>query len=138
MAAKISKNSKEISSLTISSDEEIKETAISPHYVRNVTTSENNEKQISASPKPWEEPGAWGATQRVLRSIQRYVWDNPDKSPEEKKFLLKLDFFLLSYGCLGYFCKNLDQANINNAYVSCMKESLKMNGSQYVNRSIYL
>jgi ACS family pantothenate transporter-like MFS transporter len=80
--------------------------------------------------RAWQKPGAWGKTLRILRSVQRYVWDDPDKSAEEKRFLLKLDFFLLSYGCLGYFCKNLDQANINNAYVSGMKESLKMNGSQ--------
>jgi ACS family pantothenate transporter-like MFS transporter len=80
--------------------------------------------------KAWQKPGAWGNTLRILRSVQRYVWDDPDKSAEEKRFLLKLDFFLLSYGCLGYFCKNLDQANLNNAYVSGMKESLKMNGSQ--------
>jgi ACS family pantothenate transporter-like MFS transporter len=80
--------------------------------------------------KAWQKPGAWGKTLRVLRSVQRYVWDDPDKSAEEKRFLLKLDFFLLSYGCLGYFCKNLDSANITNAYVSGMKESLKMNGSQ--------
>ncbi|KAH8659772.1 major facilitator superfamily transporter [Xylariales sp. PMI_506] len=64
------------------------------------------------------------------RTVQRFVWDDPDKSAEEKKFLLKLDFFLLSYTCLGYFCKNLDQANISNAYVSGMQESLGMVGSE--------
>lgn len=39
------------------------------------------------------------------RTVQRYVWDDPDKPEHEKKFLLKLDFFLLTYTCLGYFCK---------------------------------
>lgn len=41
------------------------------------------------------------------RTFQRFIWDNPDKPAYEKKFLLKLDFFLLTYTCLGYFCKNL-------------------------------
>lgn len=41
------------------------------------------------------------------RTVQGYVWDDPDKPAYEKKFLLKLDIFVLSYTCLGYFCKNL-------------------------------
>jgi len=68
--------------------------------------------------KPWEKPGKQGDIRRTWRSIQRYIWDDPDKSDREKRFLFKLDIFLLSYSCLGYFCKNLDQANISNAYVS--------------------
>lgn len=41
------------------------------------------------------------------KSFQRFIWDDPDKPAYERKFLLKLDIFLLSYTCLGYFCKNL-------------------------------
>ena len=80
--------------------------------------------------KPWEKPDPWGTIRRSWRSVQRYIWDDPDKTKQEKKFLFKMDFFLLTYGCLGYFCKNLAQANINNAYVSGMKESLGMKGSE--------
>lgn len=84
----------------------------------------------SSAPKPWERPGTKGTIRRGWRSVQRYIWDDPDKPEDEKRFLRKLDFFLLSYTCLGYFCKNLDQQNINNAYVSGMKESLKMYGNE--------
>jgi hypothetical protein len=91
----------------------------------NSQTSESTE-----SPKSWEKPGFKAKAHRTWRSIQRYIWDDPDKPAIEKKFLLKLDFFLLSYTCLAYFCKNLDQQNINNAYVSGMKEALHMGGSQ--------
>jgi hypothetical protein len=63
---------------------------------------------------PMMNKGLWG-------SVVRYIWDDPDKSAREKKFLLKLDIFLLSYACLGYLRKNLAKANINNAYVSGMK-----------------
>jgi ACS family pantothenate transporter-like MFS transporter len=80
--------------------------------------------------QPWEKPEFAGTSRRHLRTVQRYVWDDPDKPKEEKWFLLKLDIFLLTSACLGYFSKNLDQANINNAYVSGMKEALKMNGSE--------
>lgn len=65
-----------------------------------------------------EKSAPIGRTRQVLRSVQRYVWDDPDKSKEEKWFLLKLDIFLLTASCLGYFSKNLDQANIGNTYVS--------------------
>ena len=51
----------------------------------------------------------YGAVSRVRRAIQRYVWDDPDKPKREKLFLFKLDLFLLSATCLGYFCKNLAQ-----------------------------
>ena len=77
----------------------------------------------------WQKPGAWGTTLRVLRKIEGVVWDDPDKPAAEKKFLRKLDFFILTSTCLGYFCKNLDQANLNNAYVSGMKEAIGMVGN---------
>ena len=65
-----------------------------------------------------EQPRTYSRSQRFLRSLQRHIWDDPDKSKEEKWFLFKLDVFLLSSACLGYFSKNLDQSNISNAYVS--------------------
>ena len=78
--------------------------------------------------------------QKVKRKWQSYIWDSLDKSPEERQFLFKLDGVLLTFACLGkylfllnieasgltnglcqgYFIKYLDQANINNAFVSGM------------------
>ena len=86
--------------------------------------------QASDSHRAWENCGVKARSCRTWRSIQRYVWDDPDKPAAEKTFLLKLDFFLLTYTSLGYFCKNLDQANVNNAYVSGMKGALNMGGSE--------
>lgn len=80
--------------------------------------------------RPWEQPGAWGTTRHYLRNSRRYIWDDPDKSKEEKWFLFKLDIFMLTVASLGYFSKGLDQQNINNAYVSGMKEALHQNGSE--------
>ncbi|KAF4778835.1 major facilitator superfamily transporter [Colletotrichum scovillei] len=59
-----------------------------------------------------------------------YVWDTLDKSPEERKFMFKLDAVILTFASLGYFIKNLDQININNAFVSGMKEDMKLFGNE--------
>ena len=90
----------------------------------------DSQSSQASNAKPWEQPGIQAGAHRTWRNIQRYIWDDPDKPAIEKKFLRKLDFFLLTYTCLGYFCKNLDQANISNAYVSGMKEALHMEGSE--------
>ena len=54
------------------------------------------------------------------RKWQSYIWDSLDKSPEERRFLFKLDSAILTFASLGYFIKYLDQNNINNAFVSGM------------------
>ena len=68
-----------------------------------------------------------GKPQRTWKS---YVWDTFDKSTEERKFLFKLDAALLTFASLGYFIKYLDQSNINNAFVSGMKEDLGLYKNQ--------
>ncbi|ETW83499.1 major facilitator superfamily [Heterobasidion irregulare TC 32-1] len=65
------------------------------------------------------------------RSWSSYIWDSWDKSPEERKFLRRLDAGLITYAALSYFSKNLDQQNITNAYVSGMQE-------EYVLRNLTL
>ncbi|KAJ5873768.1 uncharacterized protein N7529_002198 [Penicillium soppii] len=74
------------------------------------------------------------ATQVVQKEPKRkwvsYIWDTFDKSPEERKLLFKLDSAILTFASLGYFIKYLDQININNAFVSGMKEDLGMYGNQ--------
>jgi ACS family pantothenate transporter-like MFS transporter len=84
----------------------------------DTSTSSDRSPSVAHEARPWEKPGFIGKSQRVLRSFQRYAWDDPDKTKEEKWFLFKLDVFLLTAACLGYFSKNLDQQNIDNAYVS--------------------
>lgn len=53
-----------------------------------------------------------------------FHWHEPGTSKQEKRLILKLDWFLLSYGCLCFFNKYLDQTNISNAYVSGMSADL--------------
>lgn len=60
-----------------------------------------------------------------------FIWYPKGTPASEKKLLFKIDWFILTYGCLAYFTKYLDQANLSNAYVSGMKEDLAMYGTQY-------
>ncbi|QKX57135.1 uncharacterized protein TRUGW13939_04243 [Talaromyces rugulosus] len=66
----------------------------------------------------------------VKRKWTSYIWDTFDKSPEERRLLFKLDTAILTFASLGYFIKNLDQININNAFVSGMKEDLGLYQNQ--------
>jgi ACS family pantothenate transporter-like MFS transporter len=47
-----------------------------------------------------------------------------EKTPEEKKLVRKLDFFILTFCCLMYFMNYLDRSNLAQAYVSGMKEDV--------------
>ncbi|KAI0002300.1 MFS general substrate transporter [Xylariaceae sp. FL0662B] len=68
--------------------------------------------------------------EKPKRTWRSYFWDTFDKSPEERRFLFKLDAVILTFASLGYFIKNLDQVNINSAFVSGMKEDLGLYGNQ--------
>ncbi|KAE9410310.1 MFS general substrate transporter [Gymnopus androsaceus JB14] len=63
--------------------------------------------------------------------IRNFVWGEVPPSKQEAKLLLKIDWFILSYCCLVYFTNYLDRANINNAYVSGMKQELSMEGTDF-------
>ncbi|THX30561.1 major facilitator superfamily transporter [Aureobasidium pullulans] len=52
------------------------------------------------------------------------------RSAEEKALVRRLDMFLLTFGCISQVIKYLDQQNINNAYVSGMKEDLNLYGNE--------
>ncbi|KAJ7126191.1 retrograde regulation protein 2 [Mycena epipterygia] len=52
------------------------------------------------------------------------------RSPEERSLVIRLDCFLMVFGCVSQVIKYLDQQNISQAYVSGMKEDLDLNGNQ--------
>jgi hypothetical protein len=62
-----------------------------------------------------------------------YIWDKDThlKRLEERNLVGKLDLSILIIACVGGFIKFLDQTNIDNAYVSGMKQDLAMNGNEY-------
>ncbi|KAK9427011.1 major facilitator superfamily domain-containing protein [Lipomyces doorenjongii] len=78
---------------------------------------------------PYYDPPSWKpAKWRVTMS---FIWESIANPPGERRYVNKLDRGLLFYLMLSYFIKSLDQKNINNAYVSGMKEALQLNGNEY-------
>lgn len=55
---------------------------------------------------------------------------------EEKSLIWKLDLLIAFSSFIGYWAKYLDSANLNNAYVSGMKESIGMKGNDLVNTQL--
>ncbi|GKT92234.1 vitamin H transporter [Colletotrichum tofieldiae] len=61
--------------------------------------------------------------------LYMFDWYPSHLSKEESRFLRKLDAFLLTFCSVAFFLKWLDSSNINSAYVSGMKEELKLYGN---------
>lgn len=49
----------------------------------------------------------------LSRRILSVVWDSLDKLPKERKFINKVDCWIMSYVCMAYFVKYLDQTNVS-------------------------
>lgn len=58
------------------------------------------------------------------------VWGKPAETRAERRLIVKLDVFILSFCCLMYWVNYLDRMNLNNAYVSGMKDDLGFEGNQ--------
>lgn len=69
---------------------------------------------------------------KPVRSWKSYVWDTWELPPDQRWMLFKVDAYVLTFASLGYFLKNIDQTNVNNAFLSGMKEDLGMYGDQLV------
>ncbi|WVQ82939.1 hypothetical protein IAT38_005075 [Cryptococcus sp. DSM 104549] len=90
---------------------------------------------------PFPEEPVGNLAQKVEEREEEYehkpswkgrIWDTFDRPPLERKLLFKVDAIILTFASLGYFLKNLDQTNINSAFLSGMKEDLGMYGNELV------
>lgn len=59
-----------------------------------------------------------------------YAWDSFGKPQEERNFIVKLDLSLLVFSVLGLLMRYIDQKNVDSAYVSGMREELKLYGNE--------
>lgn len=66
----------------------------------------------------------------VLSKMREVVWGKPAATKTERRLLVKIDVVILSFCCLMYWVNYLDRMNLNNAYVSGMKEDLNFQGNQ--------
>lgn len=102
--------------MAISTNEHVKESKGKEGIVEDVeivATSSKSSLEENPKRKSWFKP-----------------WYEPGTSSKEKRLIFKLDFFILTYSCLAWFLKYLDQQNITNAYANGMKEDFAMNQNQ--------
>ncbi|KAJ5679375.1 hypothetical protein N7462_007619 [Penicillium macrosclerotiorum] len=59
-----------------------------------------------------------------------YEWYAPTDTPAERRLILKLDGLIMVFVFLAYWAKVLDSSATSTAYVSGMKEDLKLYGNQ--------
>ncbi|KAF5865341.1 MFS transporter (Seo1) [Aspergillus alliaceus] len=59
-------------------------------------------------------------------------WFADQDTKEERRLIFKLDLLIVPYAFLAYWTKYIDQSNINNAYVSGLKEDLNLHGNELV------
>ncbi|KAK7217068.1 hypothetical protein V2G26_005071 [Clonostachys chloroleuca] len=59
-------------------------------------------------------------------------WYADTDTPEERKFLIKIDALIVPYAIIAYWVKYIDQSNLNNAYVAGLKEDLGFKGNELV------
>lgn len=69
---------------------------------------------------------------KPTKTWRSLVWDTWELPPKERWLLFKVDAFVLTFASIGYFLKNIDQTNVNNAFLSGMEEDLAMFGNQLV------
>lgn len=93
----------------ITKEATLADSKVGPAESTTATSSDNGQQQQQQQQTP---RGGW------------FHWHEPNTTPAEKRLLFKLDWFLLSFSCLTYFVKQLDQNNVSNAYVSGMEEEL--------------
>lgn len=77
-----------------------------------------------------EDDGSAGQDNFWNAFMTRLRWYPKDMPTPEKGLVLKLDLCILIFGCLSFFTKYLDQQSITNAYVSGMREELKLFGNE--------
>lgn len=66
----------------------------------------------------------------TLHRQKWYQWFSPSDTPEERRLILKLDALIMIFVFLAYWAKVLDSSATSAAYVSGMKEDLKLFGNE--------
>jgi len=61
----------------------------------------------------------------LKRRIREILWDSFDRTPEERWFIHKIDFFILTWASLSYFSKNLNTNNVSKSYQTYAKRHVE-------------
>ncbi|KAJ9134340.1 Pantothenate transporter liz1 [Pleurostoma richardsiae] len=95
-----------------------------------VTKASTATISTTAVPEPVDEHLPETKKTSWWRRLVGLIWDSVEGDPRDRRYVQKLDTFLFSYICLGYFIKYLDQQNYSNAFVSGMQEDLSLYGNE--------
>lgn len=93
------------------------------------TSAEKPSHQVKA-PGADDIPGAEQAFSPSPPRQKWYQWFAPDDTPEERRLIVKLDCLIMIFVFLAYWAKVLDSSATSTAYVSGMKEDLKLYGNE--------
>ncbi|CAD6980989.1 unnamed protein product [Tilletia controversa] len=63
--------------------------------------------------------------------LRVFPWGHPPETKEERRLLVKIDFFVMSFLMLMYWSNYLNRTNLTSAYVSGMREKLNFQGTQF-------
>lgn len=124
---------REVNHLT--EDEETKDNKETDEVKSDRVSEESSIEYRDESNRKWYkffDEYEYRQTENQRKQHKWYHWFNANDTPQEKRLILKLDIILCLYSMMAYWVKYLDQTNLNNAYVSGMKESLGMKGNDLV------
>ncbi|RSL84502.1 hypothetical protein CEP52_016418 [Fusarium oligoseptatum] len=93
-----------------------------PHHALTADESEKTAVQTAA---PLQELTPTDAPRQKW-----YQWFSPSDTPEERRLIMKLDGLIMVFVFLAYWAKVLDSSATSAAYVSGMKEDLKLYGNE--------
>ena len=96
---------------------------------RDVQATVSRSQSIDADNVSGSDESSFTKPTKTWKSL---VWDTWELPPKERWLLFKVDAFVLTFASIGYFLKNIDQTNVNNAFLSGMEEDLEMFGNQLV------
>ncbi|KAF2832391.1 MFS general substrate transporter [Ophiobolus disseminans] len=86
--------------------------------------------QIATQDADSTEPNSPTVRESANRNLRAkrafFAWFDPNDGPAERRLIMKLDFFILSYAFVGFWILYIDRGILANAYVSGMKEDLKL------------
>ncbi|KAK9454033.1 major facilitator superfamily domain-containing protein [Dipodascopsis uninucleata] len=101
---------------------------------------QSSDSELALLERPWyrffDEYEYQDLYDRNGLSHKWYHWFDENDTPEERRYLIKLDLLLTFYCFVSYWVKNLDQSNISNAYASGMKEDLNLIGNSLTHLTV--
>lgn len=74
--------------------------------------SDGDNRSLTPVELPEVLPSPQKQSLSLRQKIRNVVWDSLDRSPEERKLIAKIDFFILTWAGFTYFSKNLNTNNV--------------------------